>query len=196
MTAQRRGRPAVIDRDAVVVGAMRILERRGVEGLTMKGLAAELAVTPMAAYRHISSKQALLELVVEEVLSRGVIPTDGPWQGRLWGLMWSSFQEVARYPGLADHLYHGAITASGRRMVEAGVALLLEAGMSDEEARLAYSDVYAYMMGRLVLRARAFEVGATARPRTERALPSLAELASDEHVQHGYNALVAGLGAK
>lgn len=159
----------------------------------MKTLAEELGVSPMAAYRYVDNKQALLALVVEEVLSRQAVPVEGPWQERLWALMWGSFQEVARYPGLSDYLYHGAITEAGRKVLEAGVDVLLGAGMSSEEARLAYSDVYAYMMGRLVLRSRAHERGTSTRVRRSGPVPSLADLASEEHIRHGYDALVAGL---
>lgn len=193
MTVPRRGRPAAIDKDAVVEAALRVIESNGVDGLTMKALAEELGVTPMASYRYVESKQVLLELVVGEVLSRHTVPGEGEWQDRLWELMWTSFQEVARYPGLADYLYHGTITDVGRQMLELGVDVLRSAGLSPAEARLAYSDIYAYMMGRLVLRSRALERGTPGKPRPVGKVPTLAELASDAHVKHGYDAMVRGL---
>lgn len=193
MTAPRRGRPAILDLSAVIEGALTLIERVGVDGLTMKALAQELGVTPMAAYRYVDNKQALLELVVTEVLSRTVAPTEGTWDERLWGLMWGGIEEMGRYPGLADYLYHGTITEPGRRVLEAGVELVEESGMSRDQARLAYSDIYAYMMGRLVLRTRSFERGPAPLKRRKGGLPNLAELASARHVRHGYEALIRGL---
>jgi TetR/AcrR family tetracycline transcriptional repressor len=191
--APQRGRPAVIDRHAVVQGALALIERVGVDGLTMKALADELGVTPMAAYRYVENKQALVELVVQEVLSRTQPTSEGTWDERLWVLMWGHFSEVSRYPGLADYLHHGAITEPGRRALETGVELLCEAGMSSDEAKLAYSDLYAYMLGRSVLRSRAADRASPPRKRRASGVPSLSELGSDEHVRHGFQALVAGL---
>jgi AcrR family transcriptional regulator len=193
MTAPRRGRPPIIDLSTVVEGALALIERVGVDGLTMKALAEELGVTPMAAYRYVDNKQALIELVVGTVLSRTVAPAEGTWDERLWALMWGGFEEMGRYPGLSDYLYHGTITEPGRRLLEHGVKLLEEGGMTTADARLAYSDIYAYMMGRLVLRSRSFERGPAPKGRRNSILPSLAELASAEHVRHGYQALVRGL---
>lgn len=195
MTSTRRGRPATIDLDAVLEGALRLVGRVGVEGLTMKALALELGVTPMAIYRYVENKQALLELIVERVLSREPSGSSGSWSDRLWALLWMNFEEVGRYPGLADYLYQGAVSSQGRRLLENAVQLLTEAGIPAAQARLAFSDIYAYMIGRLVLRARAFERRSKPRGRGRGTVPSLDELASDEHVRHGYDALVAGLSA-
>jgi AcrR family transcriptional regulator len=192
MSTPRRGRPPIIDRSTVVEGALALIERTGVDKLTMKGLAEELGVTPMAAYRYVENKQALIDLVVGEVLARASTPTQGTWDERLWGLMWGGVLEMGRYPGLADYLYNGSITQPGRRALEEGVGLLREAGMSLAQAKAAYSDIYAYMLGRLVLRSRAFAQGVKPH-KGKGAVPSLSELASDAHVRHGYDALVRGL---
>jgi len=193
MSTPRRGRPAVIDRDAVIDGALRLINKVGVDGLTMKGLADELGVTTMAAYRYVDNKEMLVELVVQRVLSREAPSSDGDWSEQLWAVLWTNFEEVARYPGLADYLYRSTIFPEGRRLVEQAVEILCKAGMSDEQARLSFSDIYAYMIGRLVLASRAAERPATRSTRSRSAVPSLADLASAEHVRHGYDALISGL---
>lgn len=193
MSSPRRGRPATIDQEAVIEGALRLIGRVGVEGLTMKALALELGVTPMATYRYVENKQALLELVVARVLSKQAAPGPGTWSERLWTLLWANFEEVGRYPGLVDYLYQGAVTPQGRQLLENAIEILIEAGMPPDRARLALSDIYAYMIGRLVLRARAFEREAPQRGKSRGPVASLDELASDEHVRHGFDALVASL---
>ncbi len=193
MTSSRPPRVAGLDRKVVVAAAVDVVAAHGVEGLTMKSLAARLGVTPMATYRYVDSKQALLDLVVGEVLGRYEVRAEGTWQERLWDLFWSSFREVARYPGLADHLYAGSVTEPGRRIMQLGLEIVASSGLPPEEARRVYSDIYAYMLGRLVLRARASDRPLRPAPTHSSGLPGLGELASDEHVRHGFDLLIAGL---
>ncbi|MFL6090115.1 MAG: TetR/AcrR family transcriptional regulator [Aeromicrobium sp.] len=193
MTSPRRGRPATIDREAILTGALELIGRVGVEGLTMKALALELGVTPMATYRYVENKQALLELMIEKVLSREAPEAAGSWSEQLWGLLWANFEEVGRYPGLADYLYQGAVSPQGRRLLANAVQILVDAGIPADRARLAFSDIYAYMIGRLVLRARAFEQNGRTGSGRRGFVPRLEELASDDHIRHGYDALVRGL---
>ena len=49
---------------------MQIVERDGVDGLTIRGLAAKLGVAPTAIYWHVGDKQALLDGVAEEVIAQ------------------------------------------------------------------------------------------------------------------------------
>lgn len=63
----RRGRPPSISREEVVTHALRLFDEHGVDGVTMKLLAAELGVTAMALYRHVDSKERLLALALDEI---------------------------------------------------------------------------------------------------------------------------------
>jgi TetR/AcrR family transcriptional regulator, tetracycline repressor protein len=76
----RPGRPAVLSRDQVLGAALRIVDERGTEGLTMRRLGAELGVDPMAIYHHVPDKAALFDGLVERVLASVVLPTPtGRW---------------------------------------------------------------------------------------------------------------------
>lgn len=57
-----------LDRVTVVAAATNLARSVGVEKLSMRRLATELDVTPMALYRHLPNKEALLDLVVDESL--------------------------------------------------------------------------------------------------------------------------------
>lgn len=56
-------------RDDVVRHALAVLDRYGLESLTMRRLASDLDVRPSALYWHFASKQELLAAVAEEVLA-------------------------------------------------------------------------------------------------------------------------------
>ena len=60
-------------RDLVTV-ALRVLDAHGLADVSMRRVAAELALQPSALYHHVASKQVLLAAVADEVLARGTRP--------------------------------------------------------------------------------------------------------------------------
>lgn len=73
-------RIAGLDVPGIVKAALAIADRDGLEKLTMRRLSAELGVTPMATYHHVSGKEELLDLVIDESIGQlGVTdPGDDP----------------------------------------------------------------------------------------------------------------------
>jgi AcrR family transcriptional regulator len=67
------GRPAALTREQVLVSALEIIDQDGVEALTMRRLGQALDRNPMGIYRHAADKDALLDGVVEHVLSELVV---------------------------------------------------------------------------------------------------------------------------
>ena len=64
--------------EAVVDESERIARTRGVDGLTMRAVAAGLGVTPMAIYYYVPGKEDLLRLVVGRVSeSFGLLHREG-----------------------------------------------------------------------------------------------------------------------
>jgi AcrR family transcriptional regulator len=68
------GRPPALTREQVLITALEIIDEDGVEALTMRRLGQALDRNPMGIYRHAADKDALLDLVVEHVISELVIP--------------------------------------------------------------------------------------------------------------------------
>jgi AcrR family transcriptional regulator len=69
---ERLERPAPAPRstltpDRIAEAAVRIADAEGLDAVTMRRLAGELGVAPMAAYRYVSGKDELLELMVDAV---------------------------------------------------------------------------------------------------------------------------------
>lgn len=68
----------------VVDRALRVLDEYGLADVSMRRLAGELGVQPSAIYHHVSNKQQLLALMVDEILRRGRrTPVDDEWPARL-----------------------------------------------------------------------------------------------------------------
>ncbi|WP_307806938.1 TetR/AcrR family transcriptional regulator C-terminal domain-containing protein [Naasia sp. SYSU D00057] len=80
-SAQEAPRRARLNRDAVLHTAVALADRAGIDGLTMRTLAQELGVVPMALYKHVANKEQLLDGMVDIVWSEVELPTsDDGWR--------------------------------------------------------------------------------------------------------------------
>jgi AcrR family transcriptional regulator len=60
----------------IAEAAVGIADAEGLDAVTMRRLAAELGVAPMAAYRYVSGKDELLELMVDFVYGELELPEE------------------------------------------------------------------------------------------------------------------------
>ena len=72
-----RRRRVPLTRARVIEGAMALADRDGVGALTMRALASELGVKPMAVYHHVAGKEEILDGIVDEVFARIELPPPG-----------------------------------------------------------------------------------------------------------------------
>lgn len=78
-----KGQP-VLSRDRILDTALRLVDRDGLDGLSMRKLAGELGVDPMSIYHHIPNKDALLRALVERVFTAmPAPPRQGDWKRRV-----------------------------------------------------------------------------------------------------------------
>ncbi|WP_405642503.1 TetR/AcrR family transcriptional regulator [Streptomyces uncialis] len=78
---ERLERPAPTPRNTLTPAtlaeaAVRIADAEGMQAVTMRRLATELRVAPMAAYRHVSGKDDLWALMVDRVAAELVVPDE------------------------------------------------------------------------------------------------------------------------
>src|SRR4051812_22209739 len=71
-----------LSRERVVDAAFTVLDRQGLDGLSMRQVAAELGVTVSALYAHVSSKDDVLELMYTRLFDGFEPPAVDPerWQ--------------------------------------------------------------------------------------------------------------------
>jgi AcrR family transcriptional regulator len=82
-----------LDREAILDAAIELLDRHGLEGLSMRKLATALGVEAMSLYNHVDGKEALLDGIHERILLSLDPP---PPQTRSW-------QAFVRHQALALH---------------------------------------------------------------------------------------------
>lgn len=93
-----------ITREAIVEAALVVLDRVGMDGLSMRRVADELGTGPASLYWHVRNKDELFQLVFERVTSELVLPEPDPahWKEQLKQLglemrtVLSKYRDVAR----------------------------------------------------------------------------------------------------
>jgi AcrR family transcriptional regulator len=85
-----RRRRDPITREAIVEAALRILDAEGLDGLSMRRVAEALDTGAASLYRHVGSKDGLLDLVFDQVIGEQEIPDADPERWR------EQLKEVAR----------------------------------------------------------------------------------------------------
>jgi len=114
----------------VVDAALRAADEGGVEGVSLRRLAAALEVTPMAIYRHVRNKSHLLDLMAERLLEQVDLATDesATWRDRLRPLLSSYQAVVAAHPAAPLLLSRPFVSPGAPRATEALLAILHSAG--------------------------------------------------------------------
>lgn len=118
--------------------ALRLGDEAGVEAVTIRRLAQELGVTPMALYWHFKNKDELLLGVVDHALAtvRADRAAGDPWQKQLRAMVEALLAVMREHPSLPE-LMHSVDKTRGvsfTRATNDALALLAEAGFDLAEA--------------------------------------------------------------
>jgi AcrR family transcriptional regulator len=129
------GRPAQIDRAAVLAASLELADELGLAAVTMQAVADRLGVTPMALYRHVANKADLLDGVVESILLEVPVPDPAdPWPDRLTALSWGMRAAARRHPQVFPLLMQRpAATDGARRSRNAVYEALRQAGLAEPD---------------------------------------------------------------
>lgn len=119
---------AGLSRQRVVAEAIRLADREGADGLSMRRLAGALGAGAMSLYRYVASKEELLDAMIDVVFAEIELPTqEGDWRSAMRRRAVSARQVLARHPwaiglmesrttpGPANLRHREAVTACLRR---------------------------------------------------------------------------------
>ncbi len=117
-----------LSRHRVVAEAVRLADRDGVHGLSMRRLAGALDVGAMSLYHYVASKEELLDAMIDVVFEEIELPPEeSDWQSAMRRRAASARQVLARHPwatgliesrttpGPANLRHREAVTACLRR---------------------------------------------------------------------------------
>ena len=111
----------------MVQAAIALADQDGLEAFSMRGLAQELGVVPMALYKHVANKEELLDAMVDVVFSEIELPSeDIDWRFAmrhraisarevLKRHSWAIGMMESRHPGPANLRNHDAVMGCLRR---------------------------------------------------------------------------------
>jgi AcrR family transcriptional regulator len=100
MTQQPEAKPRTpLNRDRVLRAAVTLADEVGFEPLSMRRLAEELGVVPMALYKHVANKEELLDGMVANLIGEIDPPVpDGDWKSAVRLRVLSARRALQRHP--------------------------------------------------------------------------------------------------
>jgi AcrR family transcriptional regulator len=147
-----------LNRSMILQTALRIVDRDGVDGLSMRRLSEAVGRDPVMIYRHVPNKAAVLDGVAEIVLGQlSVDSADPDWAGQLRTVA-RGFRELAlTHPNVVPLLVTRPLaTPLGQRSpgmlrpLEGVLALLTSAGFTGEDALHIYRVLFGYLHGHIL----------------------------------------------
>jgi AcrR family transcriptional regulator len=128
---------ARLSKEAVTERALKLADADGLDALTIRKLAQDLGVTPMALYWHFRSKEDLLEGVAERVWGEIDVHVDAsaPWWAQLQAGLESLLRVLRAHPSAPQLLLeHEKRNEAALRATEATLEILLGAGFDPQYA--------------------------------------------------------------
>jgi AcrR family transcriptional regulator len=187
-----------LSRERVLRTAIRRADQGGLEALSMRTLAEELEVAPMALYRHVANKDDLIDAMIDVIFSEIGLPSGGAdWKTAMrqralslrdvltshrWAI---GLMESRRSPGPANLRHHDAVIG---RLRAAG----FDVGMAAHAYSLLDSYIYGFAMTKINLPFETAEQIADVahsmlEPFPVNEYPNLVEFISEHVMQPGYD---------
>jgi len=118
-----------------VEAAIAIADKGGLDAVSMRTVADQVGVTPMALYRHFDGKVALLDGMVERlVTSLQPERVSGTWDERLTALAHAYRGVAQRHPWSAQLLFsRPSVTPDAARVTEFIYAAIRQAGVPESQ---------------------------------------------------------------
>lgn len=146
----RRDRPAKVPltRELIVRTGLKVLDRDGMDALTMRRVAQELDTGAASLYVYVRNREDLLTAMLDEALADVVPPASrrGSWRKRLTALIEAAIAAMSRHQGLAL-VSMGAMPVEPNALliVDRMIALLKEAELDETTISWAVDLLYLYI---------------------------------------------------
>lgn len=144
MAAQRR-----LNRDELIATALAVADSEGLDAVTLRRVAQQHDVTPMALYRHFPDKEGLLDAIAERLFAdvRVPEPDDRPWHEQMHDVLGGILAALRPHPNATTLLFNRVLSCEpGLDLAERVLGLLADGGLSTEQG----AETASHAMGSLV----------------------------------------------
>jgi AcrR family transcriptional regulator len=199
--------------ELIVRTALELMEAKGTDAFSLRGVAAELGVGPMALYTYFRNKDELYDAVRDHLMGLlPAVPVDAAWPDQVRAVCRSLRLLMLQHPCLAQLLAGRPLSGhETARVAEELLGVLRAAGFDAETAARTHTTLFTYVLGstsweiQMAAERRDPEawrrLRATMESLSARDFPSVVELApelarttgGDEQFDYGLGLLLAGL---
>jgi AcrR family transcriptional regulator len=151
---QRAGRRRrdPLTQEAIVAAGLRVLDRDGLAGFSMRRVADELDTGAASLYWHVGSKDGLLDLIFDEVIGEQVdeIPDPDPehWQEQFKGVARTARATILRHRDVVEiSIGRVPMGPNALRLTERVLAILRAGGVPDRLAVQSYLLLFSLVNG-------------------------------------------------
>ncbi len=140
---------APLSRERVLAAGVRLADKVGLESLSMRKLAQALRVEAMSLYNHVSSRDDLLDGMVDLVVAEIDVPrVDAPWKAEMRRRALSARDMLRRHPW-APALLMSRINVGPHmlRYIDATLGCLRGAGFTIAQTDYAWNALDSYVYG-------------------------------------------------
>jgi AcrR family transcriptional regulator len=150
-----RGRPGprrTLSEQDILEAALTLLAERGADAVTMRGIAARVGVAPNAVYTYFPDKAAVLQGLVEQLLSRvnhdRFTDPSLPWRDRIQALAFELRTELLTHPGAVHLILGNPLNGPHAQAVsDTLLSILADAGLGPSDAANAAHLLNVHILG-------------------------------------------------
>lgn len=139
-----------LSRERILCAALEIVDREGLDAISMRRIGAELGAEAMSLYNHVPNKAAILDGIFETVLAEVRVPKrrSASWQAALADRARSLRAALRAHPNaLPLFASRPAVTPASVGRVEEVLEVLHTAGFSADDALSAMQVLVAFVVG-------------------------------------------------
>lgn len=138
-----------LNAERITQAALELVDTEGLEALTMRRLARRLDAPVMTLYRHVRTKDEVLDRLAERSLEELELPrAAGTWDDQLKAIFAAVRTVFLRHPGLARLFADRAVSGpAAYRITDRVLMILRDAGLGPREAVDAFTALLTYTLG-------------------------------------------------
>jgi AcrR family transcriptional regulator len=153
-----RGRPAraALSREAILRAALDVTDREGLEGLTLRKIAAELGASPMGVYRYFRNKAEILGELVDLVIglydvTHQIDDPDGAWEPWVRETFCAMRRALLAHPAIIPLLGAAAVEGDNALVVMEEVLAVLRAAGFAQQAAPVFHTLMSFTIGAVAI---------------------------------------------